>query len=250
MAWVSQRPWKPDGPPRLRFCEPGGWRVASFELAPQIAHIHANVLKAVRAAEQDNASLRVQGHILPSHYQGPHNKRLLPCRLLSRVGLIATFEHLHSVPACPKIRTVLAEYLCQFDEKEAAERRSGLAVQDILNEELERLANGVLPAFAAPAPDSAPTKQSLADIRLPDPETDDLSDQAELGRLFAAIPPPASWEINAAVLTLERAGMDRSTFNVVDDWNRRRLEGLLGSAQSWAEVGALYSAKDPGREAA
>src|SRR4051812_47308191 len=101
MAWVSQQPWEPDGPPRLRFCERGaGWRVVSFELAPQIAHIHANVLKAVRAAERDNTDLRRQGHILSSRYQGPHNKRPLPCRLLSRRGLLATFRHLHNVPAC------------------------------------------------------------------------------------------------------------------------------------------------------
>lgn len=117
-------PREPSGPPRLRHCEPGTlfpagvWRVESFELAAQIAHLHANVLKAVRAALRDEPGLAGED-IRYAEYQTPRSRRLMPCCLLSRVGLMAVFRHLHSVPACPDIRAVLREYHRLFDEREA-----------------------------------------------------------------------------------------------------------------------------------
>lgn len=203
MAWVSQQPWQPDGTPQLRFCQPGGWRVASFELAPQTAHIHANVLKAVRAAEQDNPDLRVQGHILSSRYQGPHNKRLLPCRLLSREALIATFKHLHGVPACRDIRAVLRQYLELFDETDAGE----------------------------PAPDS--------EIRPPDPEPADTL----LSELGNTLEPVLLCEprVAEAIDLLAEAGAPERSVREIRDWDSaRRFEQLQRRARSWAEVGEIF----------
>lgn len=205
MAWVSQQPWQPDGPPQLHFCEPGGWRVASFELAPHTAHIHANVLKAVRAAERDNPDLRVQGHILSSHYQGPHNKRLLPCRLLSREALIATFEHLHNVPACPDIGSVLAEYHRQFDEKYPPTPAL------TWTEEARR--------WAEPAPDSA--------IAPPDPEpADTLVPVAQVPDLIRAL---------AAAGAPPRIVQDLASWHADEQWNE-----LQRRARSWTEVGEIF----------
>lgn len=247
MPWVSQQPWKPDGPPRLRFCEPGGWRVASFELAPQTAHIHANVLKAVRAALQDNPDLLTNGDILDSRYQGPHSKRLMLCRLLSRKALIATFEHLHSVPACPEIRKVLAEYLRQFDEKESLSSLGDQAAEPapetskwlqafrrseryqelhppkpeppLFAQWSERLRNRQSNRQSDPAPDS--------EIRPPDPEpADTLEPVVRVPDLIRA---------------LADAGAPQHLVDALKAWNTdAQWNELQRRARSWTEVAELF----------
>jgi hypothetical protein len=213
--WVSQQPWQPDGPPRLCFCEPGGWRAASFELAPQTAHIHANVLKAVRAALQDYPDLLTTGDVLNSRYQGPHSKRLMLCRLLSRKALIATFKHLHSVPACPDIRAVRDEYLRLFDEKEAAEHEQPPLFEQWSESRKNRQ--------ASPAPDSA--------ILPPDPEPADT---------LEPVGPPV-WRVTDAISVLAAAGapqrivQDLKAWSIDVQWNE-----LQRRAKSWTEVGEMF----------
>jgi hypothetical protein len=243
MAWVSQQPWQPDGPPQLRFCEPGGWRVASFELAPQIAHIHANVLKAVRAALRDDHDL-ADGDIIWSHYQGPHSKRRMPCRLLSRKALIATFEHLHNVPGCPDIGAVLAEYLRQFDEKEAAEPapvepskwlqafRQSERYQELLQPKpepplFEQWSERRRNRQSDPAPDS--------EIRPPDPEPADTL----LSSLEPTLEPVA--RVPDLIRALAAVGAPQHFVQGLTSWySDVQWDELQRRARSWTEVGEIF----------
>jgi hypothetical protein len=202
---MGNRVCSPPGPPTLREVEPGYWRVASIDLAPQIAHGHSNVLKAARAALRDESGLAGKGlaaDIAWTTYR--LGRREWPCCLLTRVGLMATFDHLHNVPACPDIGSVLAAYHRQFDEKYP--RQPTLT-------------------WAKPAPDTA--------IAPPDPEPADT--------LAPAPPWEVSWRITDAIELLGNAEAPPEAVRVLKNWNNdRKWHELQKRARSWTDVERLF----------
>lgn len=207
-------PPKPADGPRLHYCEPGElfevgvWRAVSAEVAPQIAHSHGDVLKAAEKALRRVSGLGAED-IRAARYVTPSG-RIYRCFLLSRVGLVATFDYLHNVPGCRDIEKVLWEYHRLFDLQAAQ------------------------PAPAAPAPDS--------EIRPPDPEpTLEPSDRARTDAK------PESWEINYAIEIIQRSDMPEHLKLVNKTWNDDRLEALFAEAKSWTEAEELYATENPKR---
>jgi hypothetical protein len=217
----------------------GMWLVASRELARATAHEHSNIMSAARLAERE---LGLTGALVWGSYEPRRsNGRAYPCCWIPREVLAAI--RLHNVPGCRVVPEIIAEYLRLLDMHEAAQPA--------------RVCGRPSPAWseapAEPAPDSAPTKQSLADIRPPDPEPANWHEPAMSEDEAAALLADKlakSWLINCAVERIVGADLPHSLRADLQRWNAERCrllyDWLRARGGSWAEANQIFTTMPTG----
>lgn len=179
----------------------GRWTVASRELAALTAHLHSNILGAVRLAEQGLAESGSSGGVFWSQYYSRKSGRWFPCCHITREVMAQI--RLHNVPGCRNVRGVLDEYIRLLDERENPRHDDVAAL-----------------VAAEPAPDS--------EIRPPDPEP---------AETLETVPPlPAekvtahlsmSWLIDQAVARNALVDMPERLLADLIDWNKQRRQQLF-----------------------